>query len=254
MNTNSRQRALVLTGEGINCERETAAAFEKVGIESSIIHVDELIKRKEKLAQFDVLALPGGFSYGDELGSGKVLALKLKKNMLGEIQAFIASKRPVIGICNGFQALVHLGVFSQDDNKNYALVENNHGQFINKWVGLKVTNECESPWLTRLQGKEIVLPIRHGEGRFIAANEKLIQVLEEKGMKALTYTTEVNGSWANIAGVTNETGLVFGLMPHPEAAVSTLTYPYAKDSLENTPGLLFFNSIKDYLDQRNINE
>lgn len=239
-------KTLVLTGDGVNCENETKRAFEKAGANCVIKHINDFSsgeKFSEYLKSFHILALPGGFSFGDELGSGKVFALKLKNYLGVAIEEFIASKKPIIGICNGFQVLTKLGVFN-DDHVQVGLARNHHGRFIDKWSHLKVENQ-HCIWLKEME--DIFLPIRHGEGRFVgaASAEATLQHLKVNNQVVLTYNDNPNGSLGDIAGVTDKSGVVFGLMPHPEAAVKEALYPGGE--VVGTLGLKIFENAVNYI-------
>lgn len=223
-------KVLVLTGDGINCEEETALAFKEEGAEVMIVHIQDLINSPSLLEFAHILALPGGFSFGDELGSGQVLALKLKYALGAQLKKFVADKKLVIGICNGFQALVRLGLLPKPfTERTMSLAHNKQGHFIDRWVNLSISHS-KCVWTTALQNKEIMLPIRHGEGRIVFAGNELAQqltyeTLQANGQIALRYTEDVNGSFQMIAGVCDPDGLIFGLMPHPEAAISNWLLP-----------------------------
>ncbi len=227
-------KALVLTGDGINCETETALAFRDSGIQAEIMHIADLIENPSKLESVHILALPGGFSFGDEIGSGQILALKLKYSLGDELKKFIDNKKLVIGICNGFQALVRLGLLPKPfDPRSMTLTHNRQGHFINRWVDLEVpTSNCV--WTKDIQSKKISLPIRHGEGKIVFKGDddtqkSMYKTLTSNGQIALNYSVDVNGSYAQIAGVCDPTGRIFGLMPHPEAATSMWHSPSGKD-------------------------
>lgn len=245
-------KVLVLTGEGINCEKETAFAFEKAGGETTIITINELIKNPSRLFDYHILALPGGFSYGDEIGSGQVFSLKLKNTMGEELKKFISQKRPVIGICNGFQILMKLDVFNIDGKRKMGLAPNISGKFINKWVGVSVEENSVCLWTKSLE-KETKLPIRHGEGRvvFLKDEEEIsFETLKKGGQIALTYIDDVNGSYQKIAGVCDPTGVVLGLMPHPEADLFKATHAVDnKNPLEKSWGFGIFKNAIDYISQ-----
>lgn len=248
----SQIKALVLTGDGINCESETALAFTELGIQAEIIHISDLIEKKEKLHEAQILALPGGFSFGDEIGSGQILALKLKYALGMELKKFVEEKKLVIGICNGFQALVRLGLLPKPfTTRSMTLTHNRQGHFINRWVELEVpTSGCV--WTKELRGEKINLPIRHGEGRIVFKGSEEEQLLSYKtlstnGQVALNYTDDVNGSYARIAGVCDPSGLIFGLMPHPETAISLWHNPGGADKPKSDDdnkglGLFIFES------------
>ena len=232
---------LIVTGDGVNCERETKRAFELCGAEvrAHIFHINDL--QDQDILDFDIIALPGGFSYGDELGSGKVFSLKLEKYIGDSLKEFLKQKKPIIGICNGFQVLAKLGFFN--DQVSVGLAENSNGQFINKWSRLDIpTSNCI--WTKGIEVLE--LPIRHGEGRFIFSEDSSanIERWSQEGKIALTYSHNPNGAHGDIAGVADHTGLVLGLMPHPEAAVTSELHPGSEHSDQN--GLDIFKNAVSY--------
>jgi phosphoribosylformylglycinamidine synthase subunit PurQ / glutaminase len=259
-----KPKILVLTGDGINCERETARAFDAAGGEAKILHINDVLQSPKNLENFQALALPGGFSFGDDLGSGQILALKLAHGLGDNLRQFVQAKKPVIGICNGFQALVKLGLLPQPFAKrSLALGRNIQNQFINRWVALEVEERSPCIW-TKTFAKwqkngldPVELPIRHGEGRIVftvGEEEVLHQALNEAGQVPLRYTTNVNGSYARIAGLCDPSGLIFGLMPHPEAAVLKLQYPRSgativagEDPMQEGIGLQMFKDCIHYL-------
>ena len=221
---------LVLTGDGINCERETALAFTLAGATPTIIHINDLLAAPKRLGEFAALALPGGFSFGDDLGSGQILALKLKTALGDALRDFVAKERPIIGICNGFQALTKLGLLPRPFSARVmAIAHNSGGHFLDRWVGLDVDEKSPCIWTQGLGATEdLILPIRHGEGRVVFSPEdpeKIHSELARSGQIPLRYRDDVNGSYGRIAGVCDPSGLIFGLMPHPEAAISKLQYP-----------------------------
>lgn len=244
-------QALILTGDGINCENETALAFSEHGCVTKVMHIQDLIDQPGLLNQYQILALPGGFSFGDEIGSGQILALKLKYSLGVVLTEFINQKKLIIGICNGFQVLVRLGLLPKPfTERQMTLSHNRQGHFINKWVNLTVPHS-KCIWTKSLQGKEIALPIRHGEGKITFAGDQAtqhntFQALVTQGQIALSYTEDVNGSYQQIAGVTDPTGCILGLMPHPEAATSNWLLPdgTAKKSGQAFGQHFFINAIK----------
>jgi len=230
----AKPKALILTGYGINCDEETKFAFEKAGARADLLHINDLIRSSKKLDDYQILAFPGGFSYGDDTGSGNALALKIKNNL--GIDRFTKDSKLVIGICNGFQVLVNLGLLpaldGQYGERQVALNHNNSARYSDRWVDLDFNGK--SPW-TKGVGR-ISLPIAHGEGNFYASPGVLNQI-REKGLIAAKYVkgeicdfqnlpANPNGSLEDIAGITDETGRIFGLMPHPERAVSFTQLPH----------------------------
>lgn len=210
--------ALVLTGEGINCAVETAFAFETAGAKTKIIHLDDFLKL-ESLDDCDILAIPGGFSYGDEIRSGKIVAELIKLHQEDNFENFIKQKKPIIGICNGFQILCQLGVFNTDSGNKVTLAENQNGKFINKWTDLEIKNS-HCLWLKEIK-ESLFMPIRHKEGRITG------KISQEN--IAIKYTNDENGSLENIAALTNSEGNILGIMPHPEAALQRALFPYKKE-------------------------
>ncbi len=248
-----KPNALILCGDGINCERETAQAFNLANADVKIIHVNDLSPKHLERAQ--ILALPGGFSFGDDLGSGQALAIKLQARLQEELKIFLEKEKPIIGICNGFQALARMGLLPYPfEKRTLALTKNHSGEFINSWVELAVQDQSPCIWTKKLQ-KTIQLPIRHGEGRVVFPfheGPKIHNNLSQNGQIPLRYTTDVNGSFGRIAGICDPKGIVFGLMPHPEAACSQLLYPQSsslveKDRTSPGIGLLFFESCIEYV-------
>ncbi len=245
-------KVLVLTGDGINCETETAIAFIDRGATAEIIHIADLIENPAKLRTSHILALPGGFSFGDEIGSGQILALKLKYSLGEELKKFVEDKKCIIGICNGFQALVRLGLLPQPfTTRTMTLTHNRQGHFIDRWVNVEVpTSKCI--WTKELMAQKIALPIRHGEGKIQFSGDedsqkKIFQTLSVNGQIALTYSDDVNGSYEKIAGICDPSGRILGLMPHPEAAVSLWLSPSGADKKEGAGvGAMIFESGLKY--------
>ena len=222
-------KILILYGYGINCDNETQFGFELAGAEAEKVHINQLISGEKKLKDYQILAIPGGFSFGDDIEAGKILATKIKYNLAAEFSEFIREEKLIIGICNGFQVLVKLGVLpgfdKNRDRQDVTLTFNDSGRFEDRWVYLKINQKSPCIWTKGIE--TIYLPIRHGEGKFISKNEivseKLkkenqivAQYIDDKGNLA-GYPLNPNGSEYNIAGICDETGRIFGLMPHPEA-------------------------------------
>ncbi|WBO83726.1 phosphoribosylformylglycinamidine synthase subunit PurQ [Hymenobacter yonginensis] len=253
---NSKVRALILTGFGINCEEEFAAAYRLVGAEATIVHLNQVLHGHVSIHDFDILNFPGGFSFGDDLGSGVVLANKLRyrrnaegRTLLDDIKEFVAGGKHVLGICNGFQVLVKLGLLpdlSGTVTPEVTLTHNASGRYEDRWVKLTVNPRATTPFLKGLTTLEV--PVRHGEGRLIIQDEATRAAIEARGLNCLTYAdfdgapTDVypfnpNGADLNCAGLTDTTGRVFGLMPHPEAFLSLYNHPDWARRKRATPGL-----------------
>ena len=232
----AKPRALILTGYGINCDKETRYAFEVVGAQPKIVHINDLIASKGVLPDYQILVFPGGFSYGDDTGSGKALANKIRNNLPDELMKFAESDKLVLGICNGFQVMTNLGLvpgIGQYDLAQVGLTHNTSATYECRWVVLKSgTNKC-----VFTQGiDEIAMPVAHGEGRFYAP-ENIMRKLQENGQIVLRYSQDgtpakgefpanPNGSLDDIAGICDPTGRLFGLMPHPERHIAFKQYPH----------------------------
>ena len=234
----------VLSGFGINCEYETMAAFEFAGAETFKIHVNSIVRGHEKLLDYDILAIPGGFSFGDHLGSGRLLGNRLRFSLGDQVKSFVNSGRPVIGICNGFQVLVKMGLLPGDSGltmtQTASLTTNDSGKYEDRWVTIELNANSPCIWTRGIQ--RLRVPVRHGEGKFVTNDVNLMDKWEGRGQlvaryvdpesqypasssDVLPYPTSPNQSWRNIAGVCDPTGLIFGIMPHPEAFHSTWLSP-----------------------------
>ena len=233
----SQVKVLVITGVGLNCEKETAAAFSSCGASPEKIHLNDLLSGKRSPEEFHILAFIGGFSFGDHLGSGTVFANRVKYRLSEQLEKFISDGKLVIGICNGFQTLTRLGLVPALDGAYFtqqaALTENDCGVFRDDWVTLRA--DPESPCVFTKGLDTIRLPIRHGEGKFVAEKDILAEI-EKRHLAAVRYCApdgsaphgfpeNPNGSLNDIAGICNETGRIFGLMPHPEAFLSPYNAP-----------------------------
>ena len=222
-------KALILSGYGINCEDETLNAFKTVGIKGIIVHVNDLIENPKKIKNFQILAIPGGFSYGDHTGSGNAMAHKIKNNLFDQVVNFIEKDKLVIGICNGCQILVNLGIVPAANTykREIALVENDKFTYVCRWIKLKVVNR-KGPWFRNV--KYLHLPVAHQEGKFVG-DKKIIKMLNKEKLIACKYVNNYgslankkypdnpNGSIDDIAAITNSKGNVLAMMPHPERAL-----------------------------------
>jgi phosphoribosylformylglycinamidine synthase len=232
-------RALIITGFGLNCEAETAYAFEMAGAAAEKVHLNDLLDGIRRLDEFHVLAFIGGFSFGDHLGAGTVFANRLRHRLAKPLDSFIRSGRLIIGICNGFQVMVKLGVLPGFEGRymerTVTLASNDGGVFRDAWVYLRANPQ--SPCIFTSGIEEIYLPVRHGEGKLITDSEEVRRRLLESGQVVLQYVHPLtheptqefpwnpNGSEAAIAGICDATGRVFGMMPHPEAYLSPHNHP-----------------------------
>ncbi|MCP4680935.1 MAG: phosphoribosylformylglycinamidine synthase subunit PurQ [Desulfobacterales bacterium] len=228
-------KALILTGYGLNCDYETDFSLKLAGAQSRRVHINELISNKGdnkniRLEDFHILVFGGGFSWADDHGAGVLMAAKLKHHLGEQIERFIEADKLVLGICNGFQVLVNLGLLPGFDGqyreRRVALTYNDSGNFIDTWVDLKAVPE--SPCVFTKGISSLQLPVRHGEGKFYAAKEIIDRLVENKQI-VLQYADKngdrANGEWPlnpngslrDIAGICDPGGRIFGLMPHPEA-------------------------------------
>jgi phosphoribosylformylglycinamidine cyclo-ligase len=257
-------RALILRAPGINCDRETAQACRLVGFDTDLVHINQLIKHPESLLNYHFLVIPGGFSYGDDLGAGTLLAKNLTVHLDTQLRRFINEGRPVLGICNGFQVLVRAGLLpgqflsdnAQEGTTRATLTDNVSAQFECRWVTLAARlGPCI---FTRGIDHPIELPVAHGEGRFVFNGD--LDQLQAGGQIALIYSSEAgaarekvlypanpNGSVGGIAGICNARGNVFGLMPHPERYVHSLQHPQRQTTTDGQgDGILIFKNAYDY--------
>lgn len=227
-----RPKAIVISGDGINCETETRYGFDLAGFDSQECHIAALLANPKLLDQATTLVLPGGFSFGDEIASGKVLAIKWMELLNELTYNFIEQGRLVIGICNGFQILVQMNLLPDLNNKGekiVSLLHNEGGRFINKWVAMTVPFHARTGYFNALE--KIELPIRHGEGR-IRPRAGHEDTIEKHGV--LHYVDDVNGSFKKIAALTNTKGNLLGLMPHPEAFVRFSQHPGWSDRIHHS--------------------
>lgn len=223
-----KPKVIIITGYGINCEEETAKAFELSGGLPTIVHINDLIKNPKILDDYQIMAFPGGFSYGDDTGSGNALANKIKNNIEKEILQFAQKDKLIIGICNGFQILTNLGLVPAKDKKygerQAVLMHNAHARYECRWVKLKNTSQ-KCVWTRNIDTLHV--PVAHGEGNFYAEKD-VIDNLIKNDQIAFKYIKpdnspanqefpfNPNGAMLDIAGICDESGRIFGLMPHPE--------------------------------------
>ncbi len=262
-----RVRVLVLTGFGINCDYETAFAFKKAGAAAERIHLNDILETPRMLDDYHIFVVPGGFSFGDDIASGKILANRLRYRLGIELTAFVESGKLVLGVCNGFQVLTKMGMLPRTKGRleqETTLVWNDSGRFEDRWVSLRVAAQTACVWLQGLDRLE--LPVRHGEGKFIARDATVMEDMERRGMIALKYVTRdgepargkypdnPNGSINDIAGICDPSGRIFGLMPHPEGHIVRTQHPRWTRDLSVDPssdgiGLEIFRNAVRYVEQ-----
>ena len=211
----TKANVLVLSGYGLNCEAETLHAFQSVGARGAVVHVNDLIAQPSLLKKYNILAFPGGFSYGDDTGSGRAYGNKIKNHLQKELRAFVERDTLTIGICNGFQILVESHLLPG------ALMRNQSLHFVCESVPLKVENN-KLPFTNKYKkGEEIHLPIAHRDGNYYL-DEKRLDEIEKNNQIVFRYQKNPNGSLHDIAGITNKEGNILGLMPHPERASESI--------------------------------
>ncbi len=265
-------RVLILRAPGTNCDEETAFAFKQAGATAERVHVNRLIENPALKDRYQILCVPGGFSYGDDIAAGRILATRLQQHLADMVDAFVhgAGDRLVLGICNGMQVLMRLGVLTEgvgDSVQSPAtLTWNNHGRFEDRWVHLAVD---QTPCVFLKDIERMYLPMAHAEGKFVAANDSVLNQLRSQGRLAIRYARadqngagqggveeEVlpfpdnpNGADANVAGVCDASGRVFGLMPHPERHIDPTQHPYwtrRSEQPEQGDGLAMFKNAVDW--------
>ena len=224
----SKVKVMVLRTAGTNCNEEAAFAFRHFGAEVDQVHINRLIKKEISLHDYHILVVPGGFSYGDDIAAGRVLANELRIYLARDLKRFIAEGKLIIGICNGFQILVKTGFLpgplkEDGDHQETTLMNNDSAKFEDRWVRLKTGGH--SPWTQGLP-QVIHLPIAHGEGKFVTRDSAVLKRLKLNNQVAFhycdasgnsgKYPVNPNGSLDDIAGITDPTGQILGLMPHPE--------------------------------------
>jgi phosphoribosylformylglycinamidine synthase I len=275
-------RVLVITGDGLNCERETAWAFSLAGARCDLVHIGDILSRSRRLAEYDALAFIGGFSNGDHLGAGTVQASRFRHRLKGDLQECIDRRMPIIGICNGFQTLVKMGILpgglpgpvarseaepgaaeAEGWRRTATIMANDSGKYEDRWVHLAVETHSPCIWTRGL--KRLFLPVRHGEGKFFMADREQLDRLESSGQVVARYTTpkgeptreypeNPNGSQRAIAAVCDPSGVIFGLMPHPEGFISPYQHPsWTRDTAlgrslpREGEGLAMFRNAVAYL-------
>ena len=259
-------KALVLRAAGINCDRETQHALELAGVQAERVHINRLIESKSLLDDCQILVVPGGFSYGDDVAAGKILANQVMHHLRETVEKFIADGKLVLGICNGFQVLVKTGILpgvpeSQTNGEEPAagqdvtITYNDSGKFEDRWVYL----EPQSQRCVFIDPqRRIYLPIAHGEGKVVTTDEPTLDALTAGGYVAFKYVDaegkegdypiNPNGSVSSIAGLTDSTGRVLGLMPHPERFVRPTQHPrWTREQDVDSDGMTIFNNAVKYV-------
>lgn len=255
-------KTIVLAGFGINCEQETKVAFDRAGAQATCVHLTDLMANPDALHDYDILAIPGGFSYGDDVASGKIFANRMRHRLGDALLRFANDGKLAIGICNGFQVMVKMGLlplFEGEFTQEVTLTHNDSDRFENRWVHLKKDPATPCVWLNDID--VIESPIRHGEGKFIPRDTATLERLQQNGQIALRYAAadgnlancafplNPNGSVDDIAGICDPSGRIFGLMPHPEAFIAGTNHPsWTRNGtlLHNGAGLHIFRNAVEY--------
>jgi phosphoribosylformylglycinamidine synthase I len=277
---------LIITGDGLNCERETAWAFRLAGAQPQLVHISDVLRRERRLQEFSILAFIGGFSNGDHLGAGTVQASRFRHGLREDLEGFIDRGGLIIGICNGFQTLVKMGVLPggadtavsamsaggadsagssgrQSWERTATIMANDSGRFEDRWVHLAVNPGGPCVWTRGL--RRLFLPVRHGEGKFVVREPGILGELARGGQVVARYATAAgqptleypanpNGSQEAVAGICDPTGRIFGLMPHPEAYLLPYHHPsWTREAALGRPlpeegeGLAVFRNAVQYL-------
>ena len=239
-------KAIVLRAAGTNCDKEAQYALELAGFSAERVHVFRVMENPALLAEAQLLMIPGGFSYGDDVAAGKILANQMIHRLADPLNQFVADGKLVLGVCNGFQVLIKSGLlpWGRIDptslQRDATLGWNDCGSFVDRWVPLRGDSD-QCVFLPK--GERIELPIAHGEGKFISRDAEVLSRLEAGGQAALRYDGDnPNGSMADIAGICDPTGRVFGLMPHPERFVDVTQHPrWTRGGVHRADGTIFFN-------------
>lgn len=257
--------ALVIRTAGTNCDAEMCRAFEMAGARVSLVHLDRLIADPSQMDGYELFGFPGGFSYGDDIASGRIFAMKVRERLYPKLAEALNRQALVIGACNGFQTLVQIGILpgvvpwspTKAPTQTVALTDNKSGRFCDRWVGMQFERSA-CVWTQGLsefvaeehRGDVLQLPVAHGEGRFVCDHPGTLAALEANGQVVARYTENYNGSENAIAGICDPSGRVFGLMPHPERYLDWTRHPYwtrlsADVRRGPTPGLqMFLNAVE----------
>lgn len=275
-NSQSKPAALIIRAPGTNCDVELARAFELAGARAEVVHIDALLRDASPLERADLIGLPGGFSYGDDVASGRIFAARLKQHLYPQLRAAAARGCPMFAVCNGFQIIVQTGLLpgptvsgeawpSEPAEQELSLAHNAGGRFIDAWVPVRAEARSVCVWTKGLaeafgdRPEAMMLPIAHGEGRVVASHASTLDRLEAAGQIALRYghvaqadmskphPENPNGSSRDIVGLCDVSGRIFGLMPHPERALDWNRYPFwtrmdAKMRAGDTPWRMMFRN------------
>lgn len=252
----------MLLAAGINRDRDAEDAFRLAGAEPERVHINDIADGRKRLKDYQILMLPGGFSFGDDIASGKVLANKLKYKLKDDLMQFIADGKLVLGVCNGFQVMVKLGILPGFDGnytkQDVTLTHNDSGKFEDRWVYLKANPDSNCVFTKGIE-KLLYAPICHGEGKFIPRDDDVLKRLQDNNQVVVQYVdengdfgpypTNPNGSIVHVAGICDETGRIFGMMPHPENYILRTQHPrWTREDLpDEGDGLILFRNAVNYV-------
>ena len=228
----AKVKTLILRAPGTNCDFETKVAFEAVGAAVDSALVNELFRQEKRLADYQIMVIPGGFTYGDDCSAGRIMANEIRLRLGGDIDKFVADGRLILGICNGFQVLVKAGILpgiKGQGRQPVTLTNNDSGKFECRWIYLKVQEKSPCVFTRGMEG--MYLPVAHGEGKLVAGADLadrlniVVQYVDEKGNTGAGYPHNPNGSVRDIAGICDDSGRIFSLMPHPERFIRWTQHP-----------------------------
>lgn len=257
-------RVLVLKADGINCDEETVFAFNLAGADAKLVHVNDLRTKQDSLSNYQIMVIPGGFAYGDDVVSGKILAVELSSFFYDEIKKFLERKNTLImGICNGFQVLVRTGLlpFNKLGTMDVTLTNNDSGHFECRWVDLKIEQDSKCMFLNKIvypeDNRRVIYQVAHGEGKLFSdkktidrlEKEKLVvfRYVDKNGNRTQEYPSNPNGSLNAIAGICDPSGRILGIMPHPERFVKIEQHPNWRREKLVPQGLPIFQSAVKYI-------
>lgn len=256
-----KPKVLVLKTDGINRDEEMVYAFELAGANAKIVHINQLREKRDHLKNYNILVIPGGFAYGDDIVSGKILAVELTSFFEDELKKFVSHNNTVtFGVCNGFQVLIRTGIlpFNTIGHMKATLTNNDSGHFECRWVPLTVEKNSRSLFLKNLENQVLYFPVAHGEGKFFTDQQTLKKIEKEnlvvfrysdhKGNPTQNYPNNPNGSLNAIVGISDLSGRVLGLMPHPECFVRIEQHPnWRRGTIKKPHGLPLFENMVSYV-------
>jgi len=244
---------MVLRAAGVNCDRESEYALQLAGFEARRVHVFRVMENPALLDECQLLMIPGGFSYGDDVAAGKILANQMIHRLAEPLNRFVEAGKLMLGVCNGFQVLLKSGLLpwgradAGSAGRDATLAWNDCGSFVDRWVPLRAESD-KCVFLTA--GEKLWLPVAHGEGKFVPRDQAVLDRLRQAGQVAVRYDGDnPNGSIDDIAGICDPSGRIFGLMPHPERFVDITQHPtWTRGGLERADGLTLFRNARAYFD------